>query len=104
MSHHATGTGRAYVECDEVARDHQGVPTSSSRCGRRSYGRLGRLDSTTQVGLFDLPRGWSVAPYPDDFDHGLTRTSLLDGSPIPPIAHHLGLRGDLHTCPAHRGA
>jgi hypothetical protein len=99
-----TSTGRPFVECDDVARDADGVPTSGVRCARRSFGRRDRFDDGPELSLWDLPAGWSVAPFSDDFDHGVTRVSLLDGTPIPPIPHHVGLRGDLHTCPSHRAS
>lgn len=100
MSHHTTATGRPVVECDDPVRD----PGADGfrRCGRRSTGRRDRLDDGPQLGLFDLPQGWCVAPYPDDFDHGATRTSLLDGTPIPPVPRLAGISGDLHTCPGCR--
>lgn len=101
MSHHHTATGRPFVECDDPIVDPITFAVSG-RCARRSFGRRDRLDPGPELSVFDLPRGWSVAPYPDDFDHGATRTSLLDGSPIPPVPQLVGLFGDLHTCPACR--
>ncbi|WP_460837352.1 hypothetical protein [Nocardioides marmoraquaticus] len=71
-----------------------------SRCGRRSTGRRDRLDHGPRLTLFDLPRGWSIAPYSDDFDHGLTRRNLIDGTPIPPVPALAGIVGSLHTCPS----
>lgn len=94
MTHHTTRTGRPYVECDDPA-------SPGVRCGRRSFGRRDRFGEG-ELGMWDLPSGWSVAPYPDGYDHGATRTSLLDGSPIPPISTEVGLFGDLHTCPTCR--
>lgn len=99
MTHHTTGAGRPYVECDEpVIVDTRGPV----RCGRRSYGRRDRFDDGPELSMWDLATGWSVAPYPDDYDHGATRTSLLDGSSLPPIPTEVGLFGDLHTCPTCR--
>lgn len=97
MSHHVTAAGGHYVECDEPVR---GADGALSRCGRRSRTAPGPLTFWATDERCDLARGWSVAPYPDDFDHGATRTNLLDGSPIPPIPTLVGIRGDLHTCPA----
>lgn len=92
MTHHTAPSGRTYVECD--------APVGPDvRCGRRTYGRRDRFGDGPELDLWDLPNGWSVAPYPDGYDHGATRTSLLDGSPIPPVTHEVGLFGDLHTCP-----
>ena len=100
MSHHVTTAGRPYVECDErsdaVAEGLAGTP---HRCGRRSYGDPDRWDKAT-ISILDLPRGWSTAPYSSDFDHGATRTSLLDGRELKPFPHLIGITGDLHTCPA----
>lgn len=96
MTHHTTATGRPFIECDDPIRADDGTVT---RCGRRTYGRRDRLDPGPKLSLFDLPQGWSVAPFPDDCDHGRTRTSLIDGCPIPPLSWEVGLVGDLHTCP-----
>ena len=99
MSHHVTSSGRPYVECDELT-DASGVPL---RCGRQTFGRRDSLphhDDDRRLNLFDLPDGWSVAPYSPDFDHGATRKSLLDGRDLPPFPHLVGVKGDLHTCPA----
>lgn len=99
MSHHAlTSTGRPYVECDDPVADP--VTGEQRRCSRRTLGRRDRWTDGPQLGIVDLPNGWSVVPYSNDFDHGAVRQSLFDGTPIQPIAIHVGLRGDLHTCPA----
>lgn len=97
MSHQQTTTGRPVVECDDPIADPDG---RIRRCGRRSTGRRDRFGSGSELDVWDLPRGWAVAPYPDGYDHGATRTSLLDGSPIPPIPALVDVTGDLHTCPS----
>ena len=94
MSHYVTKSGLPYVECDEPLRIAEGGWT---RCSRRSFGPRDRFGDGP-LNIFDLPRGWSVAPHSDDHDHGATRTSLLDGSPIPPVPAWIGVKGDLHTC------
>jgi hypothetical protein len=96
MSHYVTTTGRPYVECDERVVVEGGFP---ARCGKRSFGDPDRWDKST-ISILDLPRGWSVAPYTNDYDHGATRTSLLDGRELKPFPHLIGIKGDLHTCPA----
>lgn len=98
MSHYRTDTGRSYVECDDPVANP--VTFELSRCGRRTYGRRDRFGDGDELDLFDLPRGWSTAPYPDDFDHGVVRRSLMTGEPIPPIPTLVGIVGDLHTCPS----
>ncbi|MBM7510060.1 hypothetical protein JOE61_003874 [Nocardioides salarius] len=100
MSHYTTGTGRPYVECDDPMRHHAGGPLL--RCQRRSYGTRERFGTGPQLDLFDLPRGWAVAPYPDDFEHGATRRNLLDGGTVEPLLWLVGITGDLHTCPTCR--
>lgn len=98
MSHYRTSTGRPYVECDDPIRTPDG---ELLRCGRRTYGTRDRFGSKdAPLHLFSLPRGWSVAPYSDDFDHGAARTSLLDGSLLEPLPWLIGIVGDCHTCPA----
>ncbi len=100
MSHYTTKAGRPYVECDSAIRD---IPANGAlrRCGQRSYGVRDRFGDGPELGILDLLPGWSTAPYPDDFDHGATRTNLLDGSPIEPWPElaDSGILGDLHTCP-----
>lgn len=91
MSHHVNPSGRHYVECDDPVRDPN--REELRRCARRSRPQDG------EIGILDLARGWRVAPYPDDFDHGATRRSLLDGSLLMPAPLLFGLHGDLHTCP-----
>lgn len=81
MSHYVSASGRPVVACDDL-RDGR-------RCGNRSFGRRDRWDPRAPLSIGDLPRGWSVAPFPDDFDHG-ART----GAP-----NLVGVKGDLHTCP-----
>lgn len=99
MSHYVTSTGRPYAECDDPIRDP--VTGELSRCGRRTFGIRDRFESAkAELDLFSLPRGWAVAPYPDDFDHGATRRSLLDGSALEPMPWLVGIVGDCHTCPA----
>ena len=105
MSHHKARNGRPVVECDDPVRDPE--TGAVRRCGRKTQGR--RLDTFARtvmqpikLGLFDLPDGWSVAPFPADYDHGKVRRNLLDGSPIPPLSWEVGIVGDLHTCPTCR--
>lgn len=99
MSHYQTPTGRHFVECDDAIADP--VTGVLRRCGRRSYGQRERF-GTGELDLFDLPRGWSVAPYSDDFDHGVTRQRWFGGALVvtPPIPTLVGIVGDLHTCPS----
>jgi hypothetical protein len=54
-------------------------PLTCDQCGNQS--RPVAVDSTGQCNFWDLPRGWSVAPYPSDY------------------IHPNGSRGDLYVCP-----
>ena len=54
-------------------------PVTCDLCGHQS--RPLPIDSAGRCDFWDLPRGWSVAPYPPDHIH-------RDGS-----------RGDLYVCP-----
>lgn len=107
MSHRVSATGHPFAECDEPIRDAAGIPVTSATggvtlCQRRTFGAKERFGDVGQLDIFDLPRGWSVVPYPDDFDHGATRISILDGTPIKPLPWLAGIHGDLHTCPGCR--
>lgn len=102
MSYHrARPDAREHVECDHPIRGEDGVVR---RCGRRTRGQRNTWhgDPADVRDLFDLPRGWSTAPYSDDFDHGATRRSLLDGAEIKPLPWLVGITGTLHDCPACR--
>lgn len=97
MSNHITDSGRPYVECDERVDVEGGFP---ARCGNRTFGRRDEPAINGRLSFYGLPNGWSTAPYFDDYDHGATRTSLIDGRELKPFPHLIGVYGDLHTCPS----
>ncbi len=91
MSHGTSTTGRRFVECDHVI--------DGARCGRRTFGRRD-AEPGDELHLFDLPNGWAVAPYPDDFDHGQKWLDFQTGEATPRTTALTGILGDLHTCPS----
>lgn len=65
------------TEAVNIVEDGDGIRIVCRFCGRMSGRRA-------EIGILDLPLGWSCAPYPDDFAHA-------DGS-----------AGSLYTCPTCR--